>query len=88
MFCCELMKKHLQDGEVSILYLKKIREYGITINDGGTSFQEIYYCPWCGKKLPYTLRDEWFDKLQGKGLDPFTDEIPEEYKTDAWWKNK
>jgi hypothetical protein len=26
-------------------------EYGIMIHDGGSSFVEISYCPWCGSEL-------------------------------------
>lgn len=25
--------------------------FGIPIRDGGNSYYEIFYCPWCGKKL-------------------------------------
>ncbi len=34
-----------------IFYSKKLGCYGIIIHDGGSSFSEIKYCPWCGKKL-------------------------------------
>jgi hypothetical protein len=26
--------------------------YGLVIHDGGGSFMEIVYCPWCGARLP------------------------------------
>jgi hypothetical protein len=26
--------------------------YGLRIHDGGSSYIEIKYCPWCGSKLP------------------------------------
>lgn len=26
--------------------------YGLQDHDGGSSFIEIQYCPWCGSKLP------------------------------------
>jgi len=34
-----------------ITHYKKGKTFGIPIHDGGSSFIEIKYCPWCGKKL-------------------------------------
>ena len=54
----------------------------------------IYYCPWCGKKLPINLSDKWFEILKKEhGIDyPFDDpdrkNIPEEFKSDEWWKKR
>ncbi len=61
-FCCESMKYHIEfkcdihkdsfDCPDNIInYSKKQNIYGIIIHDGGSSFIEIEYCPWCGKKL-------------------------------------
>ena len=82
------MKTHLNNGEVSINYVAKFREYGIKYLDGGTSFQQILYCPWCGEKLPESLRDQWFDKIRESGYEPEQENIPDEYKTDKWWSMK
>src|SRR5262245_23164259 len=41
-----------------VTYNKKHNEYGIIIHDGGTSYVLILYCPWCGTKLPESLRGE------------------------------
>lgn len=30
---------------------EKTKTYGIIVHDGGTSYLEIMYCPWCGAKL-------------------------------------
>ena len=54
---------------------------------------EIYYCPWCGSKLPKELSDEWFDILENEYgiLDPHHTErkkVPIEFKTDEWWKKR
>ena len=45
---------------------------------------EIRFCPWCGKALPTSLRDQWFAELQKLGIDP--EDAPEKYKTDAWYQ--
>jgi hypothetical protein len=47
-----------------IFYSSKFDEYGIIVHDGGSSFIEISFCPWCGAKLPMSKRDLWFDTLE------------------------
>ncbi len=83
--CCVEMKTHLDNGEIAINYIAKFREYGIKYLDGGTSFQQISYCPWCGTKLLESLRDQWLDEIRRKGFEPEQENIPEKYKTDKWW---
>ncbi|KIL45088.1 DUF6980 family protein [Jeotgalibacillus soli] len=69
-----------------IFYSSKFDEYGIIVHDGGTSFIEISYCPWCGTKLPMSKRDLWFDSLEKLSYDePFEQDIPEEFKSDKWY---
>jgi len=54
----------------------------------------INFCPCCGHQLPENLRKEWkFDLRARYNVDPdhasvWNPMVPEEYKTDAWWKNK
>jgi len=61
-FCCESMKYHIEHKcdvhkdpfdcpDKIINYSEKQNIYGIIIHDGGSSFIEIEFCPWCGKKL-------------------------------------
>ena len=40
-----------------VRYLPVFREYGLLIHDGGSSFVRIQFCPWCGSRLPESLRD-------------------------------
>jgi len=56
--CCKEMKEHVEDEDRIILYWSKFREYLIPIHDGGSSGIVILFCPWCGKKLPPSLRAE------------------------------
>ena len=44
-------------------YSDKFKEYGIIIHDGGSSISVIHYCPWCGEKLPKSVRDQYFDEV-------------------------
>jgi hypothetical protein len=46
----------------------------------------ITHCPWCGLKLPPSQRNRWFNELESMGIDPWNDDVPERYKTDAWYK--
>lgn len=102
-FCCEDMEEHvyLVDLNVSfdggdedtkvVYYSSKFDEYGIPIHDGengsATSFITIEYCPWCGKRLPESRRDEWFDTMFKLGYDyPCDQDIPEEFKTSEWYR--
>ena len=87
--CCDQMLNALSECKDNVIvYCAKFREYGIPINDGGTSYLLINYCPWCGNKLPLSLRDKWFDivfdelKLEG----PDDPNLPAYLNSDEWWK--
>ena len=87
LHCCKDMAFHLSSGELAIIYSPKFREYGIAYLDGGTSYQIIAFCPWCGAKLPESLRDDWFDRVEAMGVDPDSESVPEAFKDDSWWKS-
>ena len=70
-----------------ISYSLPFREYGLMVHDGTTSSIIIRYCPWCGSRLPDSLRDRWFDELEAQGFDdPWRQNIPSRYHTDAWYR--
>lgn len=81
---------HGLENNVAITYIGKFREYGILILDGGSAFQEITFCPWCGSKLPDSLRDRWFeivfDELELDGVDD--PKLPKYMLSDLWWRNQ
>lgn len=97
--CCETMKGQVNIKcnvhadpfdcpDTLITYNDKFDEYGLIIHDGGSSSIEITYCPWCGSELPGSKRDLWFEVLEQLGFDdPAEQSIPEEFKTDKWYKN-
>jgi hypothetical protein len=75
------------DNYSLIYYDEKFDEFGIIIHDGGNSFLEINYCPWCGKRLPQSKRNRWFDELEQLGYEsPLEMDIPNEYKSSKWYK--
>lgn len=48
---CEFHEDEFDCPDCLIYYSKKLKEYGIIIHDGGSSFSVINFCPWCGKQL-------------------------------------
>ena len=87
-YCCKEMGFHLEQEELPITYTPKYREYGIDYTDGSGSTQLINFCPWCGFRLPDKLSNEWFRSLESMGLEPYESEIPQEYRSDDWWKKR
>ena len=79
------MVQHLEGEDKVFIYIPKFREYGIRVLNGGSSFLLIRFCPWCGKHLPESLRNEWFEKLEKLNLEPNSSKIPQELLSDAWW---
>lgn len=72
--CCTLMYDFLDKDknlgyitEVNIYYSKILREYYV----GEKTKQVIFFCPWCGKKLPHGLRKEYCKVVKEKyGFEP------------------
>ena len=75
------MDHHPQNGWGSIQYDARFDEYWV---HAGDAQQSLFYCPWCGEKLPPSQRDRWFDELESHGIDPLNDEVPELFRTGAW----
>lgn len=87
--CCESMEDNI--GNNNLVYYSEIfDEYGLDCVEDGYSYVLIEYCPWCGKKLPKSKREKWFEELEMLGIeDPLCEEgIPEKYKSGEWWKEK
>jgi hypothetical protein len=66
--CCETMRREVERRceehpdrfdcpDALIAYSPRFHEYGIIIHDGGSSVSRIEFCPWCGSRLPESLRD-------------------------------
>jgi ribosomal protein S27AE len=95
-FCCDQMRGELTSScpehsdrfacpDALLHYDARFREYGLIVHDGGASFRLIAFCPWCGSCLPASLRDRWFTELERLGVDPSISEVPERFRSDAWW---
>ena len=86
-FCCRRMESAISDPDLPVVYTAKFNEYGLKILDGGTSSLALIFCPWCGQKLPESLRDAWFDELERRSIDPYGDDIPVEFSDERWYKS-
>jgi hypothetical protein len=73
-------------GEGVIHYDNRYEQYDLILSDDGEirMLQKIDFCPWCGTKLPLSLRDRWFDELEALGIDAMIDPVPEPYRSSAW----
>jgi hypothetical protein len=68
-------------------WIKSWNEYRIPASYDGYSSTRIDYCPWCGKKLPDSKREHWYQALYKLGYDdPGSQDIPEPFQSDQWWR--
>ena len=94
-YCCEVMETALSRGELYydavsgaiIFYVKS------AWNEPGVYYGSYAsYCPYCGAKLHDSLVLEYEDELEkavGKEFcDIKAEEIPDEFKSDEWWKKR
>jgi hypothetical protein len=84
--CCAQMRAAIDDDDNPIDYIPKFREVGVRVLDGGSSLILLAFCPWCGKKLPSSLRNEWFDELERRQIDPHGNDIPPDFLDGRWYK--
>jgi hypothetical protein len=80
---CGHMGQHSQNDRGPVRYDARFDEYYIPA--GGLE-QCLFFCPWCGVELPPSARDQWFDAVEALGLDPWSDDLPEQFRSDAWRK--
>lgn len=94
-YCCNIMEYYATNKNSLIEYVPETRSYSFYLLDHphGTR-QKMYYCFWCGSQLPEDFSEEWEKILREEyGIEDagFTwnqDNIPPEFKTDKWWKNR
>ncbi|WP_405687834.1 DUF6980 family protein [Streptomyces sp. NBC_00057] len=97
--CCEAMERHVEwDCDVHsdpfacpdalVHFMPRYQEYGLLIHDGGSSYVELLFCPWCGVRLPESQRDRWFDELEERGIDPWEGDIPDAFLSDRWLRGQ
>lgn len=83
---CEQHADRFECPDCLVHYAPQFDEYGLIVHDGGASSIAIQFCPWCGVQLPESMRHQWFDRLAALGFDdPLEQEIPERFRSDAWY---
>jgi hypothetical protein len=99
-FCCDTMTERINHKcqqhddpfecpDNLVYYSPKFDEYGLIVHDGGSSYIKIEFCPWCGTNVPESKRDLWFETLEELGFDdPIEQEIPQQFRSDEWYKSK
>lgn len=66
--CCSEMAANVDEAEDRvILYIERFHEYLVPVRDTGTSGIEMRFCPWCGTRLPESIRDEVLDREERAG---------------------
>src|SRR5438105_15799963 len=83
-FIAEPVEWESQGPNPVILWIASTNEYLIDISWRGNHSTPIYFCPWCGQRLPPSLRDKWYQTLYRMGYsDPGgEDDILEEFQSD------
>ncbi|MFK7973735.1 MAG: hypothetical protein AB8B66_02580 [Rickettsiaceae bacterium] len=101
-YCCDYMDHALSNRQGDLVdYQPDTRSYSIRYyrkNKFTGMRKDLWYCPWCGTKLPEDL-DEKMEEVLEKEYDltekdwsrmDWNDDIhlPDEFKTDEWWKKR
>jgi hypothetical protein len=98
IYCCETFRLHVEESRFAYCPIR--RYYACYIKDEEHYGQDGYgqcilrHCPFCGARFPSDLYtgDEYYDALEEAVGKEFCDikeeEIPEEFKSDEWWKKR
>ena len=83
---CDDMRTACEDPRTPLHYAPRVREFGIEVQDSWAQ-RTLEYCPWCGQRLPTSLRDAWCDRIFALGFEIIDEDIPAPYDSDEWWKS-
>ena len=89
-FCSDPVESESQGSNPVVMYIASRREYRLHISMNGNMATPIRFCPWCASELPPVLTDTWYQTLHDMGFsDPGgDDDIPAEFESDQWWKQR
>ena len=77
--------RFLHEGKIPLLYIPYLRTFGIRLIHT-EAYQQLYYCPWSGKKFPQSLEDIYFATLEKIKVEPYEREkIPPQMQNEEWW---
>ena len=85
---CKELRLHILDPMLPLCYEPRFREYFLLGRQN--TRQTISHCPFCGGRLPESLRQCFFDEIERIGIDyelgESIEKLPIELQSDAWWK--
>jgi len=100
-YCCIKMEGILEEPESPIKYESYTRSYLLEYRlcrklrkNEVIVVETLYYCPWCGKKLPNDLYDKWYEEIEKRfGVTDTLDKdqlkkVSPEFMSDEWWKKR
>jgi hypothetical protein len=100
-FCCNTLRNNItleenRSRDQVVMYHMETRMFSLPVIREKDCFSPIAYCPYCGKKFPDDLSEEWWETINEElGKDfledaycPKRKELPEEFLTDEWWKKR
>lgn len=82
---CETMRRAIDEQSMHLGYNAAFREYSIEYVNSA-SLQTLLFCPFCGARLPGSVRTEWFERVWAMGLEPEDPRVPEAMRSDQWWR--
>jgi hypothetical protein len=96
-YCCSRFERGIREKNErtegkSIFYDPPRRAYMILAKKYRSAKMVIEYCPFCGKKLPKLLYDEYWETLAKEHGEEYyvncDKKPPKEFRTDEWWKKR
>jgi hypothetical protein len=87
--CCRRLRNDLEAG--GFVYNEQLREFTCNMRGKEDYCQVVRYCPYCGvelKSLANEYRAALAEALGKEFCDIKEDEIPEEFKSDEWWRKR
>ena len=85
-----LLLRQACNPESVIVYDSALREFGM-METWVPAKVSIGYCPFTGKKLPTSLRDQWFDRVNATignedwSIEQAKEQVPGKYFNEQWW---
>ncbi|WP_417512870.1 DUF6980 family protein [Minwuia sp.] len=91
-YSCAYMRDFATDHQTPFAYNPRWREYGIRMIDWERPtfeqplrYDRIHYSPWCGRRFPKSMKDEWLHEMKRLKIAPDAEAPPWAYDSDVWW---
>jgi hypothetical protein len=86
-FRCDIHSSPFECGDNDLIYNEVFDEYGMIHHNPEGTYTVLRYCPFCGDKLPRSMRKKWMNRLEKMGFDLFGDQFGDEVdRTDSYTK--